>query len=85
MNDDVEARLARCFAAVFPDLRPEQVSAAHNMTVVEWDSVATLNLIALLEEEFDVPVWLDQLQPQEDAPLSFQLILNYLQRMLAAV
>jgi acyl carrier protein len=85
MNDDVRVRLARCFSAVFPDLSPEQISDAHTTTVVEWDSVATLNLIALLEEEFDVAVWLDQLQPEEDASLSFPLILNYLQRMLAAV
>jgi acyl carrier protein len=57
--NNVETRLARCFAAVFPKLSPERIRAATPETVAEWDSVATVTLLTVIEEEFGRPVDID--------------------------
>lgn len=53
---DVNERLVRCFAAVFPDLPPSEVERASVETVAEWDSLAALTLVAVVEEEFGVQI-----------------------------
>lgn len=50
------ARLAKCFLAVFPELKPEDVTLAAPTTVTDWDSVASVNLLTVIEEEFGVQV-----------------------------
>ena len=52
--DEPRARLARCFAAVFPELDPAAIDAATPATVPGWDSLASVTLLALVEEEFGV-------------------------------
>ncbi len=52
--DDVRSRLIRCFAAVFPGLTHDQIPKAQPATVTGWDSVASVTLIATIEEEFAV-------------------------------
>lgn len=54
--NDVQERLANCFLTVFPGLTPEQVVEASPMTVAAWDSVTTLTLLTVLEDEFGVTV-----------------------------
>ena len=49
--DKVAAGLTKCFAAVFPELTPEEILAATPATVKSWDSVATLNLLTVIEEK----------------------------------
>jgi acyl carrier protein len=51
-----EDRLARCFASVFPALTPQEVRAASVESVVAWDSLAAVTLVALVEQEFDVKI-----------------------------
>ena len=51
---EVESRLSRCFAAVFPNLREGQIASASLETVEGWDSVAAATLITTIEEEFGV-------------------------------
>jgi acyl carrier protein len=53
---DGEALLRRCFAAVFPDLPDGEIEQASVDTVAEWDSLASVTLLALLEEEFGIQV-----------------------------
>ena len=53
---DVTERLVRCFTAVFPELPPSQVEQASVDTVAEWDSLAALTLVAVVEEEFGVGI-----------------------------
>jgi acyl carrier protein len=68
------ARLGRCFAAVFPDLGPAEIPRASLTSVATWDSLASITLLSVLEEEFGV-----QIDPGEFAELvSFELILDYL-------
>ena len=50
--DDVSTRLVKCFCAIFPDLDPHDVARATPSTVNSWDSVASVTLFTLIEEEF---------------------------------
>ncbi len=57
----VETRLEKCFAAVFPELPPSKISAASQETVRNWDSLATATLMNVIEEEFGLTLDLDEL------------------------
>jgi acyl carrier protein len=78
--DDVRSRLARCFVAVFPNLTSERIPEAEPSTVAGWDSVASVTLIATIEEEFGV-----EFDVQEIANLlSFTKLFEYLQSLNTA-
>jgi acyl carrier protein len=52
--NNIQGRLTRCFAAVFPDI-PEQLIATASLETVEgWDSVAAATLVTTIEEEFGI-------------------------------
>ena len=72
--NDAQARLSRCFLAVFPGLNREQIALASVQTVEEWDSVASVTLVALIEEEFGIQFELEAL----DHLVSFRAILDHL-------
>jgi acyl carrier protein len=69
-------RLIRCFASVFPNLTREQILIASVDSVSEWSSLATVTLVALLEEEFGAQV--DLLELPELS--SFDAVQNYLRK-----
>lgn len=72
--DEMEKRLAACFSAVLPDLTAEEVAQATATSVGSWDSVATITLIAVVEEEFGISI-----EVEDPARFdSFQGFLNYL-------
>jgi acyl carrier protein len=50
--DQVTDRLRECFIEVFPDLADDQIERAVRAEMSEWDSLATLTLLAVVEEEF---------------------------------
>jgi acyl carrier protein len=53
---DPNERLVRCFASVFPTLAPDQIVLASVESVPEWDSLASVTLIAVLEQEFGMQI-----------------------------
>jgi acyl carrier protein len=57
--DDVQKRLFNCFHIVFPDLPESEIPLASQARVAEWDSVASISLANVIEEEFGLEV-LDQ-------------------------
>lgn len=59
---DIETRLQTCFAAVFPALPAAAIPAATQDTVSEWDSVATVTLLTVIEEEFGVTLDFEELE-----------------------
>jgi len=61
MNDH-DARLVTCFRAVFGELTDDQIRHATSTNVEGWDSVATVTLITLVEEEFGVEIDADDLE-----------------------
>jgi acyl carrier protein len=71
---EIEPRLIRCFAAVFPNLRNDQIIAAAPHTVDAWDSVTSVTLFATIEEEFELQIDIEDLADL----LAFDRILAYL-------
>lgn len=59
--DNLENRLVRCFSSVFPDLTDEQIRRASVDSVPQWNSLAAITLVALLQEEFALQVSLADL------------------------
>ncbi|MBX9601797.1 MAG: acyl carrier protein [Bryobacteraceae bacterium] len=59
---DLDIRLARCFAAVLPGVSEEEASAARRDQVDAWDSLATVTLVRVVEEEFGITVDLFELE-----------------------
>ncbi len=71
---DVESRLFCCFAAAFKSLSHEEIPRAAVASVAEWDSMTSLTLVALVEEEFQVRIQL----PDIPNLTSFKDIATYL-------
>ena len=74
--NDTRARLVKCFAAIFPELSEGQIESASSTNMNEWDSVATVTLITLIEEEFGIEVEADDLERL----VSFDSVLDYLEQ-----
>jgi acyl carrier protein len=67
---NLRERLIHCFGAVFGSLSREDITRASVTSVGAWDSVATVTLAALVEEEFNI-----QFDPAELEQLtSFELV-----------
>ncbi|HME12028.1 MAG TPA: acyl carrier protein [Candidatus Acidoferrum sp.] len=73
---DTQVRLERCFAAALPTLSAAQIANASPASVAAWDSVASVTLFALVEEEFGVEIEVQDMQEL----LSFENLLGYLRR-----
>jgi acyl carrier protein len=58
---DSSERLVRCFRAVFPNLSETEVVKANTNRTPGWDSLATTNLVAAVEEEFGVMFEADEI------------------------
>lgn len=74
--DEMEKRLAVCFSSVLPDLGPEAIKNASTTSVDGWDSVTTVTLLAVIEEEFGISI--EDVDPAQFD--SFQNILMFLQQ-----
>ena len=59
--DDVRTRLRSCFQVVFPDLSEAKIEAARQDNIAGWDSVATITLVNVAEDEFRVEFDLERL------------------------
>jgi acyl carrier protein len=76
--DESRERLAQCFRAVFPSLTDdEKICAASQATVPEWDSVAAIMLVNVIEEEFQIQMDFEMLGDLT----SFDRVLDYLKRV----
>jgi acyl carrier protein len=70
-----EELLVRCFSSVFPALTIEEIPTASSDVPGLWDSLATVTLVAVVEEEFGI-----QIEQERMAELhSFSAFLNYIQ------
>jgi acyl carrier protein len=57
---DLDARLSSLFLAAFASLDATTVRAATQDSTAGWDSVATVTLASLVEEEFGEPFDMDE-------------------------
>ena len=71
---DRRNRLIRCFASVFPTLTPEEILVTSAGSVGVWDSLATVTLAAVIEEEFKIQIDLSGLSKLD----SFEAFETYL-------
>jgi acyl carrier protein len=74
--DDLEGKLIDCFTVVFPDLAPGEVRLASIASVPGWDSMASINLVAVIEEEFGIQLEIEELADMA----SFASVLDLLQQ-----
>ncbi|MBI3680695.1 MAG: acyl carrier protein [Acidobacteria bacterium] len=72
--NDLQPRLVRCFQTVFPGLSESQARQATQAALENWDSVAAITLVTVIEEEFSTSVDLEEL-PELN---SFEAIAAYL-------
>jgi len=73
---DTRERLATCFTAVFPSLSPNAIETAEPGVIEDWDSVATVTLMSVIEEEFHISI-----DPEDiEQLLSFGKAQAYLKR-----
>jgi acyl carrier protein len=59
--NDVEKRLVKCFQAVFPGIAGTHALAATQESVEAWDSLATVTLVTVIDDEFCVELDLEYL------------------------
>ena len=52
--DVLEERVRECFRAVFPTLSDDELLVLDQASTDAWDSLASLTLITVIEEEFDL-------------------------------
>ena len=71
---EIDDRLTRCFASVFPSLPVDQLRNASVETVPDWDSLAAVTLVAVIEQEFDIQIDLMELPELT----SYTAVRNYL-------
>ena len=74
--DSATTRLISCFQIVFPDLPSADIPNASQKSVAAWDSVATITLVNVIEEEFQVQIDLDMVDEFD----SFSSFLRYLRK-----
>lgn len=77
---NVSERLTKVFAAIFPELTPEEIRIASPASVAGWSSLATINIVSLIEEEFEIDIPPDRFEDMG----SFELILDYLNQSVPA-
>jgi acyl carrier protein len=77
--DEIEVRLAGCFSAVFSNLTTGEIIKASSNSVHDWDSVASVALLAVVEEEFGIRIETEDLARFN----SYDDFLSYLRETVA--
>jgi acyl carrier protein len=77
--DDLRSRLVSCFKTVFPDLSDSAILLANQESMANWDSIAAITLMNLIEEEFGIEADLDALADLN----SFEAVYEYVQKATA--
>ena len=73
---DTRTRLVKCFTAVFPSVPEGELAQATTSSIAGWDSLASITLLSVLEEEFGLEIDPEQLEHLQ----SFQSFLDYVER-----
>jgi acyl carrier protein len=77
--NDIKIRLVSCFQTVFPDLAEAVVLTASQESLSAWDSVASLTMVNVIEEEFGIEVDFDALVDLN----TFDRIYQYVEKAVA--
>ena len=71
---DVETRLVGCFQTIFPELTEADILNASQEKLEQWDSVAAITLLNVIEEEFSTQIDYELLSDLD----TFAKVLKYL-------
>lgn len=72
--DDLTMRVLGCFRTVFAGVPDDQLEGASTTTLEKWDSVASITLVNVIEEEFQMEFDYDAIPELT----SFQAVVEYL-------
>ncbi len=72
--DDLTARMLGCFRTVFGNLPDNDLLNASTTTLEKWDSVASITLVNVIEEEFNVQLDYDAIPELT----SFQAVVEHM-------
>ena len=75
--NELELKLTECFSLIFPKLSQPELQYASVTNIEEWDSLASVNIIAIIEEQFEIEIQPDDLETLT----SYQQILRYIQEI----
>jgi acyl carrier protein len=78
--NQLHTRLSECFSRVFPALAADQIHSATPRSVAEWDSIAAISLVNVIEEEFNTQIDFEDMAELD----SFEAIASYLTRRVPA-
>lgn len=56
MNSEFKPRIIKCFRAAFPNIDENDIESAKMADLEGWDSLASVILISVVEEEFQIQV-----------------------------
>ena len=79
--DSLTQKLVSIFETAFPDLPRGKATSATQENTQNWDSVAAITLMNLIEEEFEIEMDFEDLADLT----SFQLIHDYIAAKLSSV
>lgn len=79
-RNEIETNLLHCFAAVFPSLPVEAIPSASLHSTPEWDSLASVTLLAVLQQEFQIELPITELGQM----MSFSKVLACIEKRMAA-
>jgi acyl carrier protein len=54
--NDIEEKISRCFANVFPDLPLAELANVSTASLASWDSIAHVTLLSAIAEEFSFDI-----------------------------
>jgi acyl carrier protein len=74
-EQETRARLTKCLMTYFTGLTAEEAPRASMSSLGDWDSMASVTLIALVAEEFGIEIAAEDYERF----VSFELILDYLE------
>ena len=75
--DKLSERLSKCFSLVFPNLPTDQIPSAAADKMSGWDSVAQINLLSLIGEEFNLDIDFEEFE----GATSFEKLLHRLREI----
>src|SRR3989442_15161989 len=77
--DETRSHLVKCFSGIFPGLSTTEISQATPESTDGWDSLTSVTLLLMIEEEFGIEVDIESVEEFT----SFEQILSYLQKKQA--
>jgi acyl carrier protein len=74
--NNIQQRVALCFANVFPNIRQDEIPNASAASFAGWNSIAQVTLLSSVAEEFGIDFEVEDFEKLD----SYALIVKYLEK-----